>query len=353
MQALNRAMERFLPVIEEELRRAFHTDEPLLVPFYSMMEYHMGWRDADLAPASAPVGKRLRPLLCMLACQAAGGDPQRALPAAAAIEILHNFSLVHDDIEDNSRTRRHRPAVWTLWGEANAINLGDGLFALAFLTIDRLNESGGPAEIIHRAGHALHRAGLTLTEGQYLDISFETRFDIRLPEYLHMIRCKTAALLSTAAYIGALLAGSGPMLAEALCAYGEALGMMFQIQDDILGIWGEEAKTGKPSGSDIVQRKKALPLVYAVEALEKAGDTARVARLREIYALPSVPAEGVEKVISILEEAGARRACEEQALAFYRQALGYLDDAAAAPAHDPHALQALREMAGYLLGREA
>jgi len=141
--SLQDIFDRYLPVIEEELRQVLFIPDQRLGPFYGMMHYHLGWTDESFqATRSQAGGKRLRPLFCLLACQAVGGEPQQALPAAAAVELIHNFSLLHDDIEDNSPTRRHRTTVWKIWGEPQAINAGDGMFALAHLALQRLSEKG-------------------------------------------------------------------------------------------------------------------------------------------------------------------------------------------------------------------
>lgn len=184
---IQEAMARYLPLIEGALREALQTPHAHLAAHHGMMHYHLGWVDERFQPKPARGGKRLRPLLCLLACEAAGGDVHDALPAAAAIEILHNFSLVHDDIEDNSPTRRGRPAVWALWGVPQAVNVGDALFALAHRTLGRLWERDMPAERVLAAILAFDEACVALTEGQYLDMSFEERSDVTVDEYLRMI----------------------------------------------------------------------------------------------------------------------------------------------------------------------
>ncbi|MGQ9666126.1 MAG: polyprenyl synthetase family protein [Anaerolineae bacterium] len=353
MDALRKAMDVYLPAIEEELRRAVTAPHPSVERFYAMMQYHMGWRDSALAPAQAPTGKRLRPLLCLLSCQAAGGDPVIALPAAVALDILHNFSLIHDDIEDHSATRRHRPTVWRLWGHPHAINVGDGMFALAYLVMGSLSERGVPAERAQRAQRAFQRACLTLTEGQFLDMYFEETFGISEEDYLRMIRGKTATLLAASAYIGGELAGISEETAGILHGFGDALGMMFQIQDDILGIWGEESVTGKPSGGDILQRKKSLPLVYAVRRLQEIGDAVALGRLREVYQVPEVPAEAVQEAVALLDAVDAKAYCEELAGRYQRQALGYLEQLAHVPHTNGEGISALREFTHYLMGRQS
>jgi geranylgeranyl diphosphate synthase type I len=351
--SLSRAIERYLPQIEAELRAALATPHPALAGFYGMMQYHMGWTDQSFQPVQAPTGKRLRPLFCVLACQAAGGDPAHAMPAAAAIEILHNFSLLHDDIEDNSPLRRHRPAVWTIWGIPQTINVGDGMFAAAFLTMGRLAAAGVPARLCSLAASAFQETCLTLTEGQYLDMSFETRPEVELDEYLWMIQAKTAALLGTATRIGALLADAGSDIVAAYREFGTAVGMAFQIQDDILGIWGNETFTGKPGAGDIAQRKKTLPLVYTMAQLKQRGQPAALARLLALYEAAATDAGAIHDVLEILDDAGARRYCEEQVAEYQELALSHLARAAGAPGTDVEGLQALRELALSLVGRQA
>jgi len=349
---LSAVYRRFLPALEDELRQATATPHPGLAHFYGMMHYHLGWTDSGFDPVDAPAGKRLRPLFCLLACQAAGGDPIPALPAAAALELLHNFSLIHDDIEDNSATRRHRATVWSLWGIPQAINAGDGMLALANVTMSRLACTGVEQRLIMPAMNALQEALLTLTEGQFLDMQFETLPQVDIDDYLWMIRDKTAMLLATSTRLGALLAGADHATIGAYREFGDSVGMAFQIQDDILGMWGDEALIGKPIVSDIVQRKKTLPVVYAMQTLQRDGGAPALARLREIYAEPVVSSQAVGDVLEILESVGARRFCEEQAALYREQALNHLRQAAQPAYTDIDAVQSLRELAVSLTGRQ-
>jgi geranylgeranyl diphosphate synthase type I len=185
---------------------------------------------------------------------------QPALPAAAAVELVHNFSLVHDDIQDKSEKRRGRPTAWVKWGAAQAINAGDGLFVLSNLAITDLSASY-PAETVLQAAQILHNTCLDLTRGQFLDISYEKRADLGVEDYWPMIGGKTAALLAGCCQIGALLGGADEFALEAYRSFGHYLGLAFQVQDDILGIWGDEAVTGKSAASDLVEGKKSLPVL--------------------------------------------------------------------------------------------
>ncbi|HIQ04726.1 MAG TPA: polyprenyl synthetase family protein [Anaerolineae bacterium] len=324
-----------IPMVEAEMHRALSSDVPELRRFYGMMGYHLGWLDEALQPCERAGGKRVRPLLCLLACEAAGGDSQRALPAAAAIELLHNFSLIHDDIEDDSPTRRHRAAVWALWGVPQAINAGDGLFVLAYRTLHRLVEEGISPALVLRVARLFDDTCLALTEGQFLDMSFESRLDVSVDDYLRMIRRKTAALMGAAAATGALLAGANEARVEVYHRFGTALGMAFQIQDDILGIWGEEVLMGKSAESDILQRKKSLPVVYALQGV--VGE-----RLRALYSRPRLTAEDVPTVLALLAEAKAREYAEAQARRYHEEALAALD-ATGAPGTGRKQLLALVE----------
>lgn len=339
--SLQSAFERHLPLIEAELRKALATPHPSLAPFYGMMRYHLGWVDEGFSPIEAKGGKRLRPLLCLLVCEAAGGNPEQALPAAVAVELVHNFSLVHDDIEDASPLRRHRPTVWRVWGVPQAINVGDALFALAQLALQGLAEQGIPPARALAAFEVLEGACLALTEGQYLDLNFEERLDVTVEEYLRMIRGKTAALLAACAHLGALVASDDTELLTHYRSFGENLGMTFQIVDDILGIWGEESVTGKPVADDIRQRKKSLPVVYAL------GLRAGKQGLREIYGKDKLTEEDVRRAMAILDEAGARRYAERLARDYHWRALAELE----ATGVENEAQADLRELADFLIER--
>jgi geranylgeranyl diphosphate synthase type I len=313
-----------------------------------MMRYHLGWVDEMLAPAQASTGKRLRPLLCLLACEAAGGDPQQALPAASAVELVHNFSLVHDDIQDRSPTRRGRSAVWNLWGMAHGINVGDGLFVLARLSLYRLWERGvSPLHQLAMAA-ALDHACLALCEGQYFDMSFETRTDVGLGQYLWMIRNKTAALLGMAAQLGAMLVTDDARLIDHYYGFGENLGMAFQIEDDILGIWGDERITGKSAATDVRDRKKTLPVVYALNQTEQ-PEAGR--QLAQLYAQPG-PLEpaAIHSVLEILEQVRARAYAQEVADGYFQLTMRILDEIVP---DGTAAGRALRELAESLVGRQA
>ena len=323
--ALDAFASLWLPRLEDEMKAVLATTHPVQANHYAMMHYHMGWADESLRPGTlgAAAGKRIRPLLCLLACEAVGGNPAEALQAAAAIEILHNFSLVHDDIEDGDETRRHRPTIWALWGVPQAINVGDGMFALAFAALLRSVESvsvGDPPSTasgndrVLAALHRFSRICIELTEGQHLDMSFEEREDVTVAEYLHMIAGKTAALIAGSTALGALFGGAMKQETECLHRFGFNMGQAFQIQDDILGIWGDPDLTGKPAGNDILKRKKSLPLLYGLEQPESGKG------FRDLWRR-GITEDNLSESIALLEETRARSWSEGKMLYYHSEGL--------------------------------
>jgi len=331
-------MDRYLPPLEAEMQAVVATSSAELRELYGYLRYHMGWVDEQFGPYRGRTGKRLRPIFCLLACEACGGNWEQALPAAAAVELLHNFSLIHDDIEDQDTTRRGRPTVWALWGIPQAINAGDALFALAHLALMRLTDRGLSAETVMAALRLFDQACLRLTEGQFLDIRFEQTETVTPEEYLRMIEGKTAALLSAACELGALVAGASPVRREHLRTFGRHVGLAFQIQDDVLGIWGDPQQTGKPVGSDLLSRKKTLPILHGLQHSPP---------LRALLAQPRLEAGDVRQAIKWLEAAGSRAFAEGQARHHIERALTVLDTAGL----EGPATESLRELVSHLLGR--
>ncbi len=345
--SLQTAFDELLPQLEVDLQEALRAPHHSLAAYYGMMQYHLGWTDEQLRPIQTSSGKRLRPMLCLLACQARGGDAEQALPAASAVELVHNFSLVHDDIQDGSHTRRGRRAVWDVWGMAHGINVGDGLFVLARLTLHRLAARGVPLSRQLAATEALDRACLALCEGQYFDMTFEQRLDVGLDQYMWMIHHKTAALLAAAAEMGAMVASDDIHSVRSYYRFGENLGMAFQIQDDILGAWGEEHLTGKSAATDIRDKKKTLPVVYA---LSQDRDREAARELADLYATPgALDDAAISVVLALLDRVRARRYAEQTAEDYYRLALQSLEEVTGERA----AQSLLYELAASLLGRQA
>jgi geranylgeranyl diphosphate synthase type I len=332
--------------IQTVMRDAFPSYEQRVTRFYAMQEYHLGWRTLDFSPASEDPGKLIRPLLVLLMNQALGGNAAQALPLAAGIQLLHDFTLIHDDIEDNSDTRRGRVTLWKQWGLAQGINAGDGMFVIAHLSLHRLVDVGVDPALTLRVLRRFDEIILAVCEGQFLDLSFEGDLTIDTDDYLAMIGRKTAALVAGSAELGALVGGANDITAEDCAAFGRNLGLAFQIQDDILGIWGEAAITGKPRAADLYRRKLSLPVVHAL------ANSSQRADLAAIYA--TAPDDGaVDRALNILDEAGSRDYCAALASDYHHAALSAL--AAVQPAVGDDAQVAyvqIHKLAASLLGRQ-
>jgi geranylgeranyl diphosphate synthase type I len=311
-------LDRYRKRIDGELRAVLSGRSS---PLYDLMRYHLGWLDGAGNKTTGSSGKALRPTLCLLSCEAVCGRWEQALAPAAALELIHNFSLIHDDIQDDDRERRGRPTVWSLWGKPQAINAGTAMRILANSALLPMQDSGLHLKKQLRIQRLIDETSLSLIEGQYLDISYEKRFDIALRDYLKMIKGKTAALLSCSLEVGALAATDDETTIRTFSRLGQNLGLAFQITDDILGIWGEENQTGKPKGSDILHRKKSLPVVFA---LEKAAEGSK-RELSRIYQKRSIEREDMARVMSILEDCRARWGAESRAERFCRRARKELD----------------------------
>ncbi len=335
---LSQTFERWLPLIEAEMidivNLAFAPQPAVL---NTMLRYHLGFANTDGSAARINAGKRIRPVLALLSCEAAGGDPERALSAAAGIELLHNFSLIHDDIEDGDALRRGRPTLWKQWGVPQAINSGDTMFAMAHSGLLRSRARGVEAERVVQSLEVFERTNIHLTIGQHLDLSFETRDAVTAAEYMEMIAGKTAALTRGACEIGAILGGGDAALIAALGEFGRCLGMSFQLQDDVLGIWGDPAKTGK-ADSDLAHRKKTLPVLFAAE---------RDPRVHALYFTGSAPTpEQIDELKTRIDAAGGRSHTESAAAAAYANGMEALASVAPSPAS-----QTLNALAQSLLGR--
>lgn len=303
-----------LPAIEKELEsRVRLNDEDGLGELHAMLRYHLGWEGAGSGAEAQ--GKRIRPMLTLLTTAAAGGNWETGLPAAAAVELVHNFSLIHDDIQDNSALRRGRETVWRLWGVAQAINAGDSLFSMAHLSLQHLDGSVALERRLE-AGNVLRKASLTLTQGQFLDLDYEARGDLTVESYWPMIRGKTASLLAACAELGAILAVTSEENQAAYREFGELLGMAFQVHDDYLGIWGDAAQMGKSAQSDMLTGKKSLPILFG---LEKKG------KFTSLWNNGRVIAEMVPTLAKLLEEEGAKDYTAARVNQLSKQALKALE----------------------------
>ncbi len=326
----------FLSAIETELKQAVQpASGPGMAELGHIIAYTMGWEGEGAGPAAQ--GKRIRPLLVLFTAASAGGQWQAALPAAAAVELLHNFSLIHDDIEDNSPLRRGRPAVWCKWGIAQAINTGDALYALAHLALQRLADTVSP-ETALQATRIFHHTCLHLTQGQHLDMAYQSRSGLSVEDYWPMTGGKTAALLAACTGLGALAARADAITCQAYAEFGRLLGLAFQVQDDLLGIWGDAAQTGKSTDSDLVEGKKSLPVLYGL------GTGGKFA---EQWSRGPVTPEAAPALATLLEAEGGRAFTEQTAARLTRDAMQAL-----VTAHPQgEAGQALHELAQTLLNR--
>jgi geranylgeranyl diphosphate synthase type I len=303
---------------EGEIVRLVRDRDPSTHGLYEMVRYHLA-----LDGSGASGGKRMRPLLGLLAYASIAGDYRRALPGAAAVELGHNFSLVHDDIEDGDTERRHRATLWTLHGIPQAINTGDTLFSLSRIALHRLTDLGFSDAKVLRLMRLYDETCLALCEGQYIDIATgESDQVMSVEAYFDMIGRKTAALIAASIEAGALLATDDEAVIGRYRAFGWALGIAFQLNDDLLGIWGAEQTTGKLP-SDVAHRKKTLPVIYAVEHASEADRQ----RLLELYGRPDPSEADVAEIVAILERVGARDYTRDQARRYRDEALAELDAA--------------------------
>ncbi len=268
-----------------------------------MIRYHFGYD----VPGERKAGKRLRPQLLLRTALEEGGRIECAIDAAVAIEMLHNYSLVHDDIEDGDELRHGRTTTWKKYGIPHGINTGDGMCAISYLTLLHEEAVVPPGRVVEML-HVLHEANLRMCEGQGLDIEFETKAVVSMEMYLEMIAGKTGALFAASTQLGALAAGAITARAAQYAALGRAYGLAFQIRDDVLGTWGASDVTGKPSGADIARRKWGFPVVWAL-GLPPCDDRAIVERAYATGA--GLSPDGVAYVIAALERLGARDAADD------------------------------------------
>jgi len=335
---LEKLSQTYIPAIENGLQNAVASAAGEGAhELSSMLAYHMGWEGEGAGPAAR--GKRIRPLLVLLTTAAAGGAWQAAIPAGVAVELVHNFSLIHDDIEDNGPLRRGRLTVWKKWNVAHAINAGDSMFTLAHLEILRTQEMAS-LDVTLQAAQVLHRACLHLTQGQYLDLSYENRQELGQADYWPMVNGKTASLLAACTELGALIAQADPATRQSYRQFGQSLGLAFQVQDDLLGIWGQLELTGKSAESDLVAGKKSLPILYGLSQQGK---------FYQRWTQGPIRADEASEIARVLEDEGGRDETQRHADRLTRQALQALEDAK--PSGEAGA--ALRELADLLLKRQA
>ena len=311
---------------------------------YDILRYSMGWAAVEGHAEAATTGKAMRPALCLFACEANGGEVRRALPAALSLELVHRFSLIHDDIQDHDETRHNRPTVWKLWGEPTALLAGNALRAVAALCLRQLVDEGVSHARATAVSRLLTQASLEMIEGQYLDIAYEGRRNVGLDDYLDMITKKTGALIRCSVATGAMVAGRETGNVKAFEECGRSLGLLFQVRDDALGMWGDEEITGKPVGADIRRKKNTLPIVYAMSVAGPRDSSL----LAETYRKPAIGDDDVTLVLDIADGVGAREFVAEFAAQHCDAAL----EALARVELEPMLRDEIEELAQFLLMRE-
>ncbi len=309
---------------------------------YDMVNYHLGFDGND--PNSSLQGKAIRPCLVLFATKALGGKPDEAMPAAVSLELIHNFSLVHDDIQDDASMRRGRESVQKKWSPAQAINAGDGLKDLSLLALTQLSD-GERTERELEAVSALSSYSLRMIQGQVLDLHYMNKEDIGIDGYLKMIRDKTCALLEGSFHLGGIYAGADDSEVETLTRFGRLLGYVYQIRDDWLGIWGQPEKAGKSVKSDLVEKKRSFPVVYAMQE----GSEEKVSDLQKIYYREGKLTDGeVNRVRRTLEDIGAREKTNEWSEKYWEEAEKQLEQTEM----DDQSKEDLKKFGSFLLKRK-
>lgn len=300
---------------------------------------HFGWWDRRGDPLVSVEGKEVRASLTVLACRAVGGEAEQGVPAAVAVELVHNASLLHDDVIDGDRLRRGRPALWTVFGVPAAILAGDALF---FLATQVLLEAGGALATTGLV--RLNEAVQQLIAGEYADVTFQDRPAVAIAEAQAMAQSKTGALIAAACALGAVAAGADEARVEPMGAFGAHLGAAFQLTDDLLGIWGDPQTTGKPRWSDLSSRKKSLPITHALASGSAAGQA-----LARLYATPGPLSQlQLDRAARLVEEAGGRSWTQSEARRHVEEALHHLQ--AAEP--EPRAAADMASLARRITGRD-
>jgi geranylgeranyl diphosphate synthase type I len=332
--------EPYQKALEEELRQVFASREGFL---YDLLRYHLRWVDQRGVPEDNPLPFHFQPMLALVSCEVLSGAYQSALPAAAAIELAHNFVEVHGEVQAGMSDSPDRPSIWWVWGPAQAINAGDGLHALARVTIMRLAGRGVSADRVLRAVQALDRACLTLCEGQYIDLSFQEQPLVASSMYYDMIGRKAGALAGCSAELGTLVAGAGDDVCNRFREMGIKLGMAWQITQDIADLWGYRGDG--MTVSNVLNKKKGLPVIYTLE-------NASVSTKRElgtIYLKRVLEPDDVSRIVAVLDRANARKYAEGKAKALVEQGFELLGHVGL----PVEGLEALRRLAQLALASNA
>ena len=281
--------------------KSFYKD--LQDDLYFSHKYFLGWIDEN-GKKSQSFGKAFRPSLMMLVNESLGGEKNNVLPLAMSIELFHNFSLIHDDIEDRDEIRRNRKTVWKIWGESKGIISGNSMHALASKSINLLPNKLDHKKIFLRK--LISRTCLSVIEGQFLDISYENEFEINVENYLDMIQKKTGALIETSAILGSSLEKTSKKNISNFSLLGKLFGQIFQIKDDYLGIWGDK-ELGKPVGSDILKKKKSLPILHLIQSAEK--DDKRI--IENIFLSENINEHSKDLILKLMEKYKVEFYCKD------------------------------------------
>ena len=313
---------RYEAPLQQELRQSFAGQKGLL---YDMLVYQLGWVDEQGTSLSGPSGEHLHPCLCLLSCESLSGEFDVALPAAAAVELVHNFILIHEDVQSGSPNRGHRPSVWWTWGPGQAINAGDGMHALGRLALMRLQERGLPVARVLSAMLLLDRACLSMCEGQHMDLVFQERLDVGVDAYLKMAEGRSGALMSCAMALGALASTEDEAALTAFKECGRNLGIAHQIRADIADLEGTVGEDGW--SANVLNKKKLLPIVYALQT----GDLHTKRELGTIYFKRVLEPQDVQRLVGILEEGSALEYARDRVREYCEKATDSLDGLALSP----------------------
>ncbi|WP_050371959.1 polyprenyl synthetase family protein [Streptomyces acidiscabies] len=336
-RAMKATLERCRGLVRPALRSAADRLGPEL---QQVVFYHMGWTDSAGRPSEGDSGKGLRGCLALLSAEVSGGEADAGLPGAVAMELVHNFSLLHDDVIDLDRERRHRQTAWTVFGIGPAIVAGDALLTLALQVV---LESGAPGAA--EAAAVLLDATGEMIDGQAKDLSYQVRRNLTVEDVLGMFAGKTGALFGAAASLGAILAGADAATVTALRRYGTNLGIAFQAVDDLLGTFGDPRLTGKDVGADVQRRKLTLPLATALS-----GEGAGVAELRAVMETDGeLDARLVDRATRLIEECGGRELTRRHARDHHNAAIEALESIRATAS--PEAWQSLYRIAVFSVER--
>ena len=304
--------EEYRQAVETELRDVFDGREGFL---YNLLRYHLGWVDQQGHAEEGRTPLHFQGAVALVACEALGTDFRSALPAAAGVELVHHFTLVHGEVQAGRAESVDRPGIWWVWGPAQAINAGDGLHALGRSAMMGLGKRGTPPERVLRAVRSLDLACLQLCEGQYMDLEFQDQMMVTSTAFMDMVSRKAGALTGSSAEAGALVAGGDSGQCDALHAMGVKLGAARQIARDIGDFWGERGDA--MTASTIIAKRKTLPVIHAMER----GSVAAKRELGAIYMKRVLEQQDVARLVSILEETGARTAAEERAVQLTEEGL--------------------------------